>query len=120
METVRPALAWALGRVGARLPVYGPLNTVVPVDAVRGWLAELMKLDFDDPMCLFAAMQMSRRTDDRYRDLAERHRGKVIDWLKRNDAPRHFVVLVRDGGRLDEEEQGLVFGEALPKGLRIL
>jgi len=27
--------------------------------------------------------------------------------------------LVRSGGRLDREVQGLVFGEALPKGLRI-
>ncbi|HUG91435.1 MAG TPA: Hsp70 family protein, partial [Planctomycetaceae bacterium] len=30
MEPVRQALLWALGRVGARMPVYGPLNTVVP------------------------------------------------------------------------------------------
>jgi hypothetical protein len=27
--------------------------------------------------------------------------------------------LVREGGRLGRDEQGLVFGEALPKGLRI-
>ena len=26
------ALAWALGRIGARQPVYGPLNTVTPVE----------------------------------------------------------------------------------------
>jgi hypothetical protein len=29
------------------------------------------------------------------------------------------VQLVRDGGLLDQDEQGRVFGEALPKGLRI-
>jgi len=30
-----------------------------------------------------------------------------------------FTKLVRDGGSLDSEEQGLVFGESLPKGLRL-
>jgi hypothetical protein len=30
------------------------------------------------------------------------------------------VELVRHAGTLDSEEQGLVFGESLPKGLRIL
>ena len=29
MESVRPAVLWTLGRVAARVPVYGPLNVVV-------------------------------------------------------------------------------------------
>lgn len=41
------------------------------------------------------------------------------DLLKVLDAPTHFVELVQDGGSLDSDEQGLVFGESLPKGLRI-
>jgi hypothetical protein len=41
-------------------------------------------------------------------------------WLSRRGAAAHFVALVREGGNLDTEEQGLVFGESLPKGLRIL
>jgi hypothetical protein len=65
-------------------------------------------------------MQMSRRTEDRYRDLPEKHRAKVLKWLQTQEAPAHFIELVRDGGQLDTDEQGLVFGEALPKGLRIL
>src|SRR5256885_591193 len=28
---------WALARLGARVPVYGPLNCVVPRDAAAGW-----------------------------------------------------------------------------------
>ena len=64
-------------------------------------------------------MQLARLTDDRYRDLPEKLRRQAIDWLSTLDAPRHFVELVRDGGTLDSDEQGLVFGESLPKGLRI-
>jgi hypothetical protein len=119
MEPVRPAIIWAIGRIGARVPIYGPLNTVVPVEAVCDWLARLMQLGTDDPTAALAAMQMARRTDDRYRELPEKLRGKVLDWLRLHQAPGHFVELVREGGQLDSEEQGLVFGEALPKGLRI-
>ena len=121
MDSVRPAIAWALGRIAARLPVYGPLNTVVPVDNVTQWLNRLMKLAYDDdPMVQFSVMQMARRTEDRYRDLPDKLRLKVLAWLERNEAPSHFVELVREVGQLDDEEQGLVFGEALPRGLRIM
>lgn len=119
MEPVRPAIAWAIGRVAARVPSYGPLNSVVPVEEVRRWLTKLMELYADDPSSHLAAMQMARRTDDRYRDVSEKLRRKVVDWLELCEAPPHFIELVRDGGQLDNREQGLVFGEALPKGLRL-
>ena len=119
MEPVRPAMAWAVGRLGARMPVYGPLNTVVPVDVVRDWLTRLMDSYGEDPSSQLAVMQMARRTEDRYRDVSEKLRRKVLDWLELEEAPDHFVQLVRDGGQLDDREQGLVFGEALPNGLRL-
>ena len=64
-------------------------------------------------------MQIARRTGDRYRDVPEKLRTHVLDWLARHEAPAHFADLVREVGQLDAEEQGLVFGESLPKGLRI-
>ena len=120
METVRPAIAWAIGRLGARCPLYGPLNTVAPAESTSPWLKKLMEIDLDDPMADLAVMQMARRTGDRYRDLPDKIRATAADWLGRRGAPGHFVTLVREGGELDTDEQGLVFGEALPKGLRIL
>ncbi len=120
METVRPAIAWAVGRLGARSLLYGPLNTVVPADELVPWLKKLMEIDLDDPMADLAVMQMARRTGDRYRDLPDKVRASAADWLSRRGAPCHFVALVREGGDLDTEEQGLVFGESLPKGLRIV
>ena len=51
--------------------------------------------------------------------LSEDVRQAAVEWLARRDAPDHFVTLVRDGGSLDAAEQGLVFGESLPKGLRL-
>jgi molecular chaperone DnaK (HSP70) len=119
MEPVRPALLWALGRVGERLPVYGPLNTVVPPDIAAGWLRTLLESPYTDSVAQLAVMQLARRTEDRYRDLPEAIREAAVDWLELQAAPGHFVELVSKGGVLDVEEQGLVFGEALPQGLRI-
>jgi hypothetical protein len=168
VEATRPAIFWALARLGARQPVYGPLNTVVPAETAAAWLKKLMDLDEDvlcspsaqvsprsaqvsrprrsadrrspappetvgqamggvgrrapsaDPMSILAAMQTARRTGDRYRDIPDKTRTHVLDWLDRHEAPAHFAQLVREVGQLDVEEQGLVFGESLPKGLRIV
>ncbi len=65
-------------------------------------------------------MQIARRTDDRYRDVPEKLRDKVLAWLRLHEAPHHFAELVSQRGRLDTQEQVLVFGEALPKGLRLM
>ncbi len=119
VEAVRPAIAWAIGRVGARQPAYGPLNTVVPADTAAEWLRHLFEFDGAEPMIQLAVMQLARRTGDRYRDVSDKSRERALAWLERSGAPRHFLILVREGGRLEAEEEGLVFGEALPKGLRI-
>ena len=38
LEPIRPAICWALGRLGAREPAYGPLNTVVPAAEASDWI----------------------------------------------------------------------------------
>jgi hypothetical protein len=120
MEPVRPAVLWTLGRVGARVPVYGPLNVVVPSDTVGDWILRMLELSPDDALATWTLMQLARRTGDRYREISEKLRGRVIEALKGRDAPAHFVKLVEEGGELDVAEQSQAFGEALPKGLRIL
>ncbi len=118
-EPLRPALWWALGRLGARSPVYGPLNTVVAPEAAQAWLAPIMQIGGDLPEAALAAMLIARRTDDRFRDVAPAVRESVVRWLIDRHAPEHFVELVRQGGRLQAAEEEQVFGEALPKGLRL-
>lgn len=119
LQPLRPAMLWALGRIGTRVPVYGPLNSVVAAEVVGAWLRRLLELVAGSPESCLAVMQMARRTEDRYRDLPDRLREKVLTWLLRNEAADHFVALVRCGGVLKAEEQTMVFGESLPKGLRL-
>ncbi|HKD38380.1 MAG TPA: Hsp70 family protein, partial [Pirellulales bacterium] len=44
VSTVASAAIWALGRIGARVPLYGPLNTVVPSDVAGTWIERIMKM----------------------------------------------------------------------------
>ena len=120
IQPVRGAVVWTVGRIGARIPVYGPLNTVVSADVAARWLEELMGVRDASEVDKLAVMQLARRADDRYRDVPQKLREEVLAWLEDHQAPAHFLQLVREGGTLDREEQGRVFGEALPKGLRIL
>jgi hypothetical protein len=117
---LRSALLWMIGRIGARRPVYGPLNLAVDVDHVQTWLDEIMHLAGEDAIDSFAVMQLARKTGDRYRDIDDATRERVLKWMDRVQSPKSLRRLVRDVGTLESEEQSLVFGESLPAGLRIL
>ena len=119
LQNIRGPMLWALGRMGQRTPIYGPLNTVVPREIAQKWLDQILSLAGTDPSAALAIMQLARRTDDRYRDVSEKHRREAADVMEGVDAPTHLVQLIRDGGQLDVEEERQVFGESLPIGLRL-
>jgi hypothetical protein len=112
---------WTLGRFGARVPMYGPLNTVVPSDAVEKWAREIRsrpeRQNAAREELFFALTQMTRLTGDRYRDVSETTRREVLDAMR--GAPERYLELIRNGGALQEDEQSLAFGEALPHGLQV-
>ncbi len=116
---LREAALWALGRLGGRVPVYGPLNALVPTEAVEAWVRRLLDSAPGDPSAPFCLVQLTRRTGDRYRDVASALRPAVLAWLGARGASPRYVELVGTGGQLRDDEQRLVFGEALPRGLRI-
>lgn len=115
-----PALVWSLARLGARVPVYGPLNCVLPEDVVTAWLDRLMRMKLETEIPPFVFMQLARKTGDRYRDIPAKPRQRVLALLQERGAPPHFIQLVAEGGTLEQTEQVQIFGEELPRGLRIL
>ncbi len=116
----RNAMLWALGRLGQRQPMYGPINTVCPPDAVTPWITALMTECGDTfPMVQFPVVQMCHRTGSRYSDISGDLRQRVVAWLEIEGADETLAALVRDGGDFGSEQQGQVFGEALPAGLRL-
>ncbi len=116
----RAAILWALARLGARELTYGPLNCVVPPEVAAQWLEPLLGERTAEPMLRLAVMQLARKTEDRYRDIPEKLRKKVLEWLTVTGAPEHYVQLVAEGGKLDREEEETLFGEQLPVGLKLV
>ena len=112
-------MIWTLGRLGQRVPLHGPLNTVVPVGHAAKWLETIQSHPGDDLISNVAVMQLSRRTDDRHRDVDAPLRERIVKWLAMRNAAEHLIELVRSGGSLDAEEQGVVYGESMPIGLRL-
>jgi hypothetical protein len=119
-EAWNRAALWALGRLGARQPVYCLLNNLVESDQAEHWLAALLPLEQATPALTFAAVQLARRTHDRFRDISEQARQQTIDALKRWRAADHYIELVEAGGALSGEEQRSAFGDSLPPGLMLV
>jgi hypothetical protein len=99
--------------------MYGPLNVVVSPDAAADWCRRLMELKASEQSVGFALMTLARKTGDRYRDVDETSRKSIVAWLERAGASPHLRDLVAEGGTLAGEEQGRMFGESLPSGLRL-
>jgi hypothetical protein len=119
-SALKSAALWALARVGARQPAYGPLNVVVSPDQAARWLHALVKQELTDGLSSLVLMQLARKTGDRYRDIDEGTRAKVLKSMERSSASNHYRELIANVTSLDKEEQTLIFGDSLPKGLRIL
>ncbi|MEZ6089218.1 MAG: Hsp70 family protein [Pirellulaceae bacterium] len=119
MQAPRDAIVWAIGRLGTRQPLYGPLNTIVGIDQVTPWIQALLDVSARNPIADMALVQMSRRMDDRYRDIDDDLRQEVIEALRHDEVSEHLMKIVAQGGRFDHEEEEQVFGESLPQGLRL-
>ena len=116
-----PQTWWALGRLGARVPLYGSAHTVVPVEIASQWLHALLALDWKavEPAA-FAAAQIARMSGDRSHDLSPELREQVARRLTASKAPASWATMVQTAVQLDEADQRRSFGEALPPGLKWL
>jgi hypothetical protein len=111
---------WALGRLAARAPIYGPANAVVAPDVVEPWLERLCAADWDRPASVaLAVASIGRRTGDRARDVREETAGAVAARLEREPSGERFARWVREVVPIDVGQQALVLSEALPAGLRL-
>jgi molecular chaperone DnaK (HSP70) len=116
-------LWWALGRLGARQPLYASLHHVLPPVTAQDWLAQIAAIAPDwarHEASAFAVAQIAQATGDRARDLPEALRLQIADQLEAAHAAPSWAAMVRAPTVLDEADQRRVFGEALPPGLVLL
>ena len=113
-----PGVAWALGRLGARVPVAGAAHAVVEPGAASAWLEQLMALDFHlAEEAPFAIAQLARLSGDRSRDLPDELRLRAAARIEKIGP--EWARGIREIVALDEKDEQRVFGEALPLGLHL-
>ena len=109
---------WALSRLGARQPLYGPLNAAVSPAVAERWIDQLLKvreITADRAQCI---AHVGARTGDPARDINETTADTAADRLTaagEHEAARHLRVVAESSA----SEKGRLFGETLPEGLKL-
>ena len=110
----------AIGRLGARVPVYASVHHVVAPSKAEAWIERLLRLDRSKiATASHAAVQLARVTGDRARDVSERLRKEVEKKLVATKAKDAWVAAVRELAEVNEEERVAMLGEGLPLGLSL-
>ena len=120
-KSAQPREWWALGRLGGRIPLYGPLDRVLPGDEAAAWIDQILgwNLPVSDAQA-YALAQLGRFTGDRQRDLAEADRERLRSWLEAGGRHRRYVKILTDPATIDSAgERDRLFGESLPLGLSL-
>ncbi len=114
---------WCLGRFGARVPLFGPANTVIPAGTANRWvesiLARAYKTEREIGDAIFALSQIAGVSGDRVRDLDPTLREQVAQRLQALGADPHAISSVREFQERATQEQSQALGDALPVGLRL-
>ncbi len=112
---------WALGRLGARVPLYGSVEGVVGRRVAEKWLERVMAMEWKGEAHALAAAEIARASGDRARDLDEALRRRLADRLKHAVADgERLARLVLEPTAREAREERLAFGDSLPSGLRLV
>jgi hypothetical protein len=117
----QPLALWALGRFGARQPLYGPADTVIPAEVAALWIERMLALEWTPPeVFVFPLAQLGRRTGDRARDVDEGTRTRLVDRLRAVPVVgERAAKLVAEVVALEAREERVAFGDSLPVGLHL-
>jgi DNA-K related protein len=121
---VPPHGFWSLTRLGARVLLYGPLNSVIHPQVAERWIDAVAGFqpahDSERLAWGFCLAQLARRSGQRAIDIDDSHRRTVLTVLRGMPVPGHWIQMVEETVELEAEEQSQMFGEALPIGLRLV
>lgn len=116
-------LFWSLTRIGARILLDGPLNSVVHPDVASRWIDRVTAYDpahdSDRRDWAFCLGNLARCSGQRALDVDDSVRDRLISMLERESIPHDWIRMVQEVVRPERSERERLFGEAFPAGLRI-
>ncbi len=110
--------AWALGRLGARQPLYASGHRVVAPETAEKWLDVLLSRPLGDDVP-FAVAQLARLTGDRARDVSDEVRARATAALSAAKVPLHWVTMLTEVVQLSAADEARALGDTLPQGLSL-
>jgi len=112
---------WALGRIGARVPLYGSAHSVVSRAHAETWLRAVLALDWRgvEPAA-FAAAMLARRSGDRTRDIDTTLATETAKRLRAHGSPEVWATMVEEVSVLGADTVARLLGESLPPGLSLV
>ena len=110
---------WSLGRLGARIPLYGPRHSVVAAEIASEWLKALLDLSTSATVASAIAL-IGRRTQDRSRDVNEAIRDEAISRLTGLGIAEDTISLLSKYVPPERADTVRSFGESLPPGLQLV
>ena len=111
---------WSLGRLGARIPLYGPLHSVVAAEIAGEWLKTLLELSTFTAVTASAIVLIARRVDDRSREIDEPIREQAISRLLALGSSEETIQLLSKYVPPERVDAVRSFGESLPPGLLLV
>jgi hypothetical protein len=109
---------WALSRLAARDLLYGTVDRTVPSAEAYPWIDRLMAFSGSNPKLVGRTLsQMARKTGDRARDVSEKMRNRVLQWMETRNLADDMQHCVREILPMDSRDQNAIFGESLPQGI---
>jgi hypothetical protein len=112
--------AWALGRLGARVPLHGSVHQVIPPGHATQWIQLILELGPDQIAGgTFALTQLARMTGDRTREIEEPIRLETAQALERTQSPPAWRRMVTELVRMEATDEARALGDTLPAGLRL-
>ena len=111
---------WSLGRLGARIPLYGPLNCVIPAEVAAQWIRSLLRLHELTPDVASAVVQLGARTNDPHRDIDTDARWEALVKLNEVGLAGSLIESLREYVPPGRNDAVRIFGESLPEGLRLV
>jgi molecular chaperone DnaK (HSP70) len=111
---------WSLGRLGARVPLYGPLHCVIGAEVAAEWLKVLLDLPSFTTATASAIVLIARRIADRSRDIEEAIREQVISRLITLRISEELIQLLSKCVSPERADAVRSFGESLPPDLHLV
>ncbi len=111
---------WSLGRLGARIPLYGPLHGVVSPEVAREWLTALLDLSPFTNLTASAVSALARYTADSSRDIDTEIREQVLSRLTSLGMAGESILPLSKYVAPERSDVVHSFGESLPYGVDLV